>query len=665
MNVGICFKALRTNALGMFVKVIWKLSLSIKRTDIGASDTQAHIRSQHRGRYFQNETSGSGDAYDKDLLRRRDCMPSAGADRACCSGRLMHLGLDHAGPIRMGRPNSAVHVCVLVETFVLKRTIGLMSTHLESDSTRSGRPGKLVASRWIATSAFVGCAPSRLGSVALGLISLATRRNTGPFPTVVNRRLAKHESLHAAREIACRFASIKWPLSFATFLTVSGMGGVTPAYAADVTVPSSNGSVASPTLQVQTNAPVDPKSLAIKGLNIGLPGPADTIDPDIGGARSELAKAGIGYIGMSLNNFYDNTLPHAFAPTHAQQLYNGQNFTASSQNFMFVTYDLSRFGIPDGQIVVAAGESVYTWNAGGPSRFGLTMATFYQTFLDRTFELKLGYVHNGWEFAGTGVGGSLASSVFGPAGSIIYQGGFSNANVPTPGAILKYNIGAHFYDKATVQRSVSPDGQVAEVNANPAAVNWTVPNAGVLYLNEFGYQRDAAPSVPQMWIRAGAAYNTSNYNNKEIPGTRAEGNSFYYLLADRQLWQSVPVRGSAGRGIYAGFSVMYAPPEFNTISQYYEGRLYGKGLFDRRPDDLISLVLTDTVFSKYSVYQALLKNQLTHTDSKAITVSYSAHLAPGIYASLGLSYVDHPTSVTYTTKTGSALNALAAFNVFW
>ncbi|WFU33678.1 carbohydrate porin [Bradyrhizobium brasilense] len=475
----------------------------------------------------------------------------------------------------------------------------------------------------------------------------------------------KYENRYAVSVLPCKPAKRKWPTSFAAFLTAFGIGGMTSAYAADATIPSSNGSAASPTLQVQTNASVDPASLAIKGLNIGLPGFKDTIDPDVGGARSELAKAGIGYIGMTLNNFYDNTLPHAFAPTHAQQLYNGQNFTASSQNFMFVTYDLSRFGIPDGQIAVAAGDSQYTWNAGGPSRFGLTMATYYQTFLDRTFELKLGYVHNGWEFAGTSVGGSLASSVFGPAGSIVYQGGVNNANVPTPGVIFKYNINDHFYDKATVQRSISPDGQVAEVNANPNAVNWAVPNAGILYLNEFGYKRDAAPNVAQMWIRAGAAYNTSNYNNKEFPGIRTEGNSFYYFLADRQLWQSVPVKGSAGRGIYAGFSVMYAPPELNTISEYYEGRLYGKGLFNSRPDDLISLVLTDTVFSNYSVYQALLKNQLTHTDSKAVTVSYNAHLAPGIYGSLGLSYIDHPTSVTYTTKTGSALNALAALNVFW
>ncbi|MCP3418666.1 carbohydrate porin [Bradyrhizobium brasilense] len=437
------------------------------------------------------------------------------------------------------------------------------------------------------------------------------------------------------------------------------------AYAADATIANDYASNTTPNLKAPTDAPVDPKSLGIRGLNVGLPGPADTIDPDIAGTRSALANLGIGYIGMSLNNVYDNTIPHAYAPTSPQQLYNGQNFTASTQELMLVTYDLRRYGIPDGQIVVGAQENIYTWNNGGPNRLGFNTATFYRTFLDRTFELKLGYVANNWEFAGPYVGGSLASSVFGPSGSILYQGGMNNPTVPTPTVILKYNIDDHFYDKAAVQRSVSPDGQVVEVNQNKIGLDWTVPNAGVLYLNEFGYKRDAAPNVSQMWVRVGAAYNTSNYNNKEIPGIRTEGNSFYYLLADQQLWQSVPAQGSAGRGIYAGFSVMYAPPNLNTISQYYEGRLYWKGPFSSRPDDMISLVLTDTVFSKYLVDQALLKNQLAHTDSKAATISYNAHLAPGIYASVGLSYIDHPTTVTYTTKTGSALNALASLNVFW
>jgi porin len=43
----------------------------------------------------------------------------------------------------------------------------------------------------------------------------------------------------------------------------------------------------------------DFESLRIKGLTIALPGPQDTIDPDLAGIRSSLAALGIGYIGYS------------------------------------------------------------------------------------------------------------------------------------------------------------------------------------------------------------------------------------------------------------------------------------------------------------------------------------------------------------------------------
>ena len=58
-----------------------------------------------------------------------------------------------------------------------------------------------------------------------------------------------------------------------------------------------------------TTPPPDFESLRIKGLNISLPGPDDTIDPDYAGIRSSLAALGIGYIGYSNNNFYTTCCP--------------------------------------------------------------------------------------------------------------------------------------------------------------------------------------------------------------------------------------------------------------------------------------------------------------------------------------------------------------------
>jgi porin len=109
----------------------------------------------------------------------------------------------------------------------------------------------------------------------------------------------------------------------------------------------------------------DFQSLRIKGLTVALPGPQDTIDPDFAGIRSGLAALGIGYIGYSNNNFFDNMLP-AERTTFGQQVYNGQKPTFFTNNVMQMTFDLSRYGISDGQIVVGGIYNFDTWEPAGP-----------------------------------------------------------------------------------------------------------------------------------------------------------------------------------------------------------------------------------------------------------------------------------------------------------
>ncbi len=101
-------------------------------------------------------------------------------------------------------------------------------------------------------------------------------------------------------------------------------------------------------------------ALRIKGLTITLPGPSDTIDPDFAGIRSSLAALGIGYIGYSNNNFWDNMLP-AERNTFGRQVYSGQTPTFLTNNVMQLTYDLRRYGISDGQIVVGGIYNFDTW----------------------------------------------------------------------------------------------------------------------------------------------------------------------------------------------------------------------------------------------------------------------------------------------------------------
>ncbi|QOZ33229.1 carbohydrate porin [Bradyrhizobium sp. CCBAU 53421] len=406
-------------------------------------------------------------------------------------------------------------------------------------------------------------------------------------------------------------------------------------------------------------------NLTEKGMEVGIPGPADTVTQDIGGVRSALASVGVGYVAWTQNTFVDNVLPNAAKSTIANQLYSGQNPTFYTSNYMMVTYDLSRYGIPDGQVIVGTERQWATWNPVLPDRWGINEIAYYQTFFDRKLELKVGYLRNSNEFGVSLASANAGANVFGPSGSILYQGGMSSNQAPTPAINLKLNVDGNWYDKISFQRAISPDGVATYINQNPTGLDWRTPNAGLLVLNEFGYQGKAAPGSPQTVFRAGAGFNNSSYTNLEYPKQpRADENGFYYLTFDQQLWQS-NVRSSASHGIYGGFSVMYAPPDLNTVSQYYEVRLYSKGLFESRPDDQISLVVTDTVWSNFAVAAAAAQGKLVHSDSKGISATYSAHLAPGIYTSVGLSYINNPTAITYTPPIGHALNFSVTTSIFF
>ena len=119
------------------------------------------------------------------------------------------------------------------------------------------------------------------------------------------------------------------------------------------------------------------------------------------------------------------------------------------------------------------------------------------------------------------------------------------------------------------------------------------------------------------------------------------------------------------RGIYAGASVFYAPSYFNAFSQYYEARLYGFGLIPKRPFDLLTLVANRNVFSEDAVRVLRSIGLLAHDDATTFTAAYSAHVLPGTNVNVGLSYVDHPTPITYNRTTGNALNLITNLFVFF
>ncbi len=280
--------------------------------------------------------------------------------------------------------------------------------------------------------------------------------------------------------------------------------------------------------------------------------------------------------------------------------------------------------------------------------------------MDKKLEVKLGLLQNSVEFLGTQIGGSLASGVFGPNGSILTENGINQSNFPSYGINLKYNFPDNFYTKAGIQRAISPDGTVFERLNNPTGNNLKVSNAGVLVLDEVGYRVAPTPGNMQTWIRGALSVTTSRYRELSNTAHREEPNYGIFFLADRQLLQTAPNAGfgSARQGIYAGFTVERAPSYFNTFSQYYEGRLYGFGLIPSRPNDLISLVANHSQFSGAAVNAARSRGLLAHDGVTTYTGSYGVAALPGVNVNVGVSYTDHPTPVTYNRSTGSALNIL-------
>ncbi|WP_158268087.1 carbohydrate porin [Bradyrhizobium sp. MOS002] len=294
----------------------------------------------------------------------------------------------------------------------------------------------------------------------------------------------------------------------------------------------------------------------------------------------------------------------------------------------------------------------------------LATVSYYQTFLNKQVELKVGYLNNAFEYWGGFLAGNLSSSIFGPSGSITVEAGLSAYALTKPAINIKVNGPGGLYNKFGLQVASSPDGPVAEKTANPTGLDWSTPNSGALAIDEVGYRKEAAPGQLATWVRAAGIVNSSRYVDFEFGG-RNTGNYAAYLLADRQFVQLAPVEGQAARGWYAGASAMFAPPQFNRVSQYYEARLYGIGLLPSRPSDMVSLVFSRNVFSDYVVEAALRSGQLAHTGNFSVTAAYYASIAPGIRVGIGLGYTNNPTPVIYTPQTGSALNLLANAVIYW
>jgi porin len=424
--------------------------------------------------------------------------------------------------------------------------------------------------------------------------------------------------------------------------------------------------------------------LGIKGWNYAPPSFAESVTLDYGGWRSSLASVGIGLIEYNVTRFQANVLDTPregprFNPFYdSAQSYWGQKPSFHDISALALIYDLSRFGVPDGQLQLAGNFNYATYQGFNPDTATFHFLAYYQTLFDRQLEIKFGLVGNQNEFVGQNIGGGFASTG-GPANSIITLLGMSASPVSTWSFRITGHLG-DFYNETAVMRSLVVNGPTGNAlfdtnELNPTRLDWNVntssysptaevgaPGTGELFVNEFGYKQDATPSSLYTWARLGVMYNNSTFHDftKSVAdgglvqgaiGPTKEGNAGFYLLADQQLWQSAPDSAStASRGLYAGATIMYARPQTTPITQYYEGRLYLKAPFASRPKDLVSLVFFYQVNSPYLVDNLnTLHDVGTYgkPETWSATFGYLARLRRGVSLSLGLNYTANPSQAFY------------------
>jgi porin len=407
-----------------------------------------------------------------------------------------------------------------------------------------------------------------------------------------------------------------------------------------------------------TDADAAYANVRIKGYDIPLPGPSDTIEGPDWGPRKALASIGIGWFAYAPINLFFNVLN---TPRGKPQVFAGQKFTWGAGTPFLMTYDLGRLGLGDAQFTMGFQAFATSWNPTGPRQFSLATMTVYKSFFHKMFEVKAGYMANGFEFYNPYIAGNFAAGIFGTSASIPAEVGMSTTSYTKPGANVKLNLG-HFYDKAGVQMAISPDGTVVEKQQNPTGFDFETPHAGAFYINEIGYRTVSGVDQKQTWLRAAYMKSTSQYLSARN-NARVTGEYGMYALGDHQFVQLQNTKQGAYRGLYAGFSAMYAPPAINKFSQFYEARFYAIGLMKSRPRDMISLIFDDNVFSGDYVTQARNAGEMAHNSAQTASVSYTAHVDRGVSLGFGVSYTNHPTPITFGPETGSALNLISTLVV--
>lgn len=368
----------------------------------------------------------------------------------------------------------------------------------------------------------------------------------------------------------------------------------------------------------------------------------ETLSPTLGGLRPKMLDS-----GWMLMGFYSAGETYDLRGQEARpQQYNGQRPSFSGTFSSIFTYDLSRLGMgKDAQFTLEVNSWRNTYASGGINdSVAVAQLSVHQQFADGRVTLQYGYYGMLGQFYGMFLGTSTASSALGPTSIIPNLVGMSMFK-PTPGMDVRlYSKSGRFYDHFGVARSQSPEGFVADSDANPSGLAWSVDGTKPIYVNEIGYRVRPSASERMTWIRQGVIYNRSSYFDYAKQRYQATNRGFY-LVGDHQFLQPDP--NTPYRGWYFNLKTDYAPENRNVYTADYAATLYSLAPFASRPADMLSLGYTYNKISKDAQEYMIQQGYDAVDYSTTVSASYALRAARGVYWTNTLSYTRNPVFTTH------------------
>ncbi|QRF63362.1 carbohydrate porin [Variovorax paradoxus] len=384
-----------------------------------------------------------------------------------------------------------------------------------------------------------------------------------------------------------------------------------------------------------------------KGSESPFPSNCESISPELGGLRQTMYDK-----GWNAQAILTTGLTYDLRNRNrGTQVYSGQKPSSTSTGSLLLTHDLERHGLPAGSLLTLGGSFAYSsFRGDGIREAFLSQLSARIPMMNDRLILQIGYFSLAGQFYGTLLGNNIAASTLGPSSGLLAQVGALGFK-PSPAFDVRfYSQDKRWYNHFGVARSISPDGLFADSEENRSGLKFRTKDAKSIFINEVGYRIEAAPEQRKVWVRAGVAYNNSEYTRLDDP-TKKSNNYGSYLVGDVQLTQ--PDSNLPYKGWYVNAYLNKGRGNVNYLPDSFGGSIYSLAPFESRPYDLLAFGISKNKYSTWARDTAVAAGQSAAKASTSFSVSYAYRVSRGVYVQSALIYTDNP---TFSPKRSSALN---------